>query len=128
MSFLDPSQFKTALAVPTWTGTTFNMARQRDGAYIGTDLGTTDEPYTLSIGSNFNAAGTSAFSFRMSRAKNVVPAVGLPIPPDDILQASVQIKLPHRSFTPIDARNLFCTVAEFLQVQANMDRLCRGER
>lgn len=129
MSFADPTSLAGygATAV-TFTGATAaSMARQADGRYISTNVGTNDEPMLLFLNSNFQPGAVSTFTAKLTLAKNVAPINGVP-QADDISIASLQVKQPHRSFTNANMRSLAFALLSIPADATMWDKFLRGER
>lgn len=129
MSFADPTALAGYGATSlTYTGaTSASMARQAEGRYISSNIGTNDEPLLLYINSDFKPSGISTFTVKMTLAKNVAPINGVP-QPDDILIVSTQVKLPHRSFSTTDMQKLFMGISTIFNDSTMLAKLGRGER
>jgi len=112
----------------TYSGTQrdFSYAKQSDGKYICTTMGTADEPYLCSISNDYRPGGTSTITMRLSRAKNVT-INGIP-QADDVLGVSMQIKIPNRSFTANDAYYLLRQFAYIAHNTTVLTQLIRGEK
>lgn len=130
MSFLDPTTLAGygAAGVTTWaTPVPATMARQADGRYISTNVGTADEPLQMLVNNVYRPGAISTFTVKTTLNKNVAPINGVP-QQDDILIVSTQVKYPHRSFT---AANLTALASGNLSVFVTAtlrDMLLLGQR
>jgi hypothetical protein len=130
MSFSDPSglQYGAASASLT-TPVSASFARLSEGRYICTDTGlsTADQPITLAIDNRMNYSTKSQITTRLQVAKNVAAINGIP-QLDDIMDLSVMLKIPHRSFTEADVFKAATALFNFWYLPATTARLVRGER
>lgn len=130
MSFADPTSLVGygASGVTTWaTPTPASMARQSDGRYIATNIGTADEPLLLIMNNVYKPGGISTFTAKMSLNKNVAPINGVP-QIDDIMLVSLQVKFPHRSFTGLNLTSAACGVLSVLIDPTLRDKVLLGQR
>lgn len=95
----DPLQlFCGATAVATFSGgVNQTFGRTADGRYVGSSLGTLDEPQFCELTNRINFNGASTYTIKTRQYKNVAAINGIP-QKDDELIFSTQIVLPHRSF------------------------------
>lgn len=129
MALADPTSLAGygATAVTGFTGaTTLTVARQVEGRYIATNVGTTDEPVMLYVNADFRPQAISTFNFKLTRNKNVV--INSVPQADDILVTSLQVKVPHRSFTSTEAQGLAMGLMSLAANASVWLQLMRGEK
>jgi hypothetical protein len=99
--------------------------RLSDGEYI-LSTSDSDQPQVITIQRTLDPSKVSSYVVKTTHAKNVTtPASGIAVA-DDVLQVHTVIKLPHRSFTLVEATRLLdINTTAFKQY---MDRIIRGER
>lgn len=130
MSFADPTSLVGygSAGVTTWaTPVPASMARQADGRYISTNIGTADEPLIMIVNNVYKAGGVSTFTVKTTLNKNVAPINGVP-QSDDILIVSTQVKFPHRSFTGLNLTALACGNLSVFVDTALRDKIVLGQR
>lgn len=86
----------TASAVAPAGATVQTYARTADGKYIGSSIGTIDQPHFLDITNRMNFNGSSVITVKSRQYFNV-PAINGVVQKDDELSLSLQLVLPHRS-------------------------------
>lgn len=130
MSFSDPSSLVGygSTGVTTWASPLpASMARQADGRYISTNIGTADEPLIMIVNNVYKPGGVSTFTVKTTLNKNVAPINGVP-QQDDILIISTQVKFPHRSFTALNMTALACGNLSVLVDPTLRDKVILGQR
>lgn len=123
---LDPCSFLgTATAVAYTTPVNHNFSRTADGVYFNTAAGTPDQPQQIRITNRMNFNGSSVITVKSTEAKNVA-AVNFVAQKDDEIAVSIQISIPHRSFSQADI--LAHTRRAFSAVESYSAQLLRGEK
>lgn len=95
-----------------------------EGRYIAKDAGSPDQPFALQIDNKMDFSGASTMTVRVIQDKN--PPAGI-TGADDRLSMSLQIRVPHRSFSVAEQSVLAGVLAAFLGAD-NIARLNLGER
>lgn len=109
-------------------GAAISLAKQDAGRYIATDFGTPDEPFTMNVSTNYKPGGTTVATVRFSKALNVASIGDVP-QADDIMSVSIQIRVPHRSFSTTDVKQKGVMPLCYAMLETDIiDRILRGER
>lgn len=130
MSFSDPTSLVGfgATGITTYAAPTpASMARQADGRYISTNIGTADEPLIMVVNNVYRPGAISTFTVKLAQNKNVAPINGVP-QTDDIMIVSVQVKFPHRSFTAVNLTAAACGALSVLTDPTLRDKIILGQR
>lgn len=125
---LDPTIIAVGATGMTLTGfVAKNFARIGEGVYIGTDIGTLDQPQSLLVSNKMNYNGVSTITLKAQEAINVAAINGIP-QKDDMVEVSLQIKFPHRSATEAKVQDHVLRVANCATSAGFLAKLLRGER
>lgn len=109
-------------------GDAIALARQENGRYIATNFGSADEPLTMVINTNYQPGGVTVATVRFNLAENV-PAIGDLPQKDDVCAASIQLRVPHRSFSTTDVKQKVLMPLIYAMLETDIvDRILRGER
>lgn len=124
----DPFVIGTGGTSMTVVGSTAsNFARLDSGSFIGSNIGTLDQPQYFTVTNRMNFNGVSVITLKSSEQINVAAINGVP-QKDDLLEVSVQIKYPHRSATSAKVQDHVIRAAATASIAGSLDKLLRGER
>lgn len=124
----DPTPLATGSTGMTLTAfVARNFARVAEGSYIGSDIGTLDQPQSLLVSNKMNFNGVSTITLKTREAFNVLAINGIP-QKDDEMEVSLQIKFPHRSSSEAKVQDHVLRVANLCTSAGSLAKLLRGER
>jgi len=126
MALADPLTLYSGTGITIAGQVEYTYAKQSEGRYIATTHGTADEPYLMTVSNDYRPGGTSVITARFTRAKNVT-INGIP-QADDILSASLQLKVPNKSFALADVQNLSRLVGFLTYSTTTLPQLLLGQR